>query len=422
MHFSSRGRTTCRAGTSSTSWPGILRSRWWPMCASFLAQIRARRRWSLHAGFALAPDTNIGGTSEERFIDIGGLPFRRDAEELTTSGIGVSAWTGGEYQLPAKSTGFDCAAAATFGDATTPAASSIEWLLSGHVGPRWFVGANSEISVLATVQRKLVWERAGPSTPLAGGSRLAADSPDGSTGFVQASWQDRQHRTRTYLDGPVADVSLNGSWVVTPTMRANAGLGWGRERPDLERWRHERQWLRAGIEVALPRGYTLGASGELRVDRLRGQLVSRTREAASPAKTARGASASPCTTGPCPGTASARSCRWYTRSGTPTRSCTTTREPAASCESCGCSEACRTSRAACLGAERRPSVIRPRTGLLAGWAIEPASGAWSTYGREPSNSRLSVAAVTGLQHRTQPPHVPLNGLHRSSFAVESAAS
>ena len=49
---------------------------------------------------ALAPDTNIGGTSDERIIhiDIGGqrLPFRRDAEDLTTSGIGVSVWTGGE--------------------------------------------------------------------------------------------------------------------------------------------------------------------------------------------------------------------------------------------------------------------------------------------------------------------------------------
>ena len=60
----------------------------------FLAEIRARQRWTLLAGFALAPDTNIGGTSGERiiYIDIGGqrLPFRRDAQDLTTSGIGVS--------------------------------------------------------------------------------------------------------------------------------------------------------------------------------------------------------------------------------------------------------------------------------------------------------------------------------------------
>ena len=66
----------------------------------FLSQIRARRRWNLHMGFALAPDTNIGGTSNERIIYIFGLPFRRDAESLTTSGVGLSVWGGGEYQHP----------------------------------------------------------------------------------------------------------------------------------------------------------------------------------------------------------------------------------------------------------------------------------------------------------------------------------
>ena len=66
----------------------------------FLSEIRARRRWSLRAGFALAPDTNIGGTSAERIIYINNLPFTRDQAELTTSGIGVSVWGGWEYQHP----------------------------------------------------------------------------------------------------------------------------------------------------------------------------------------------------------------------------------------------------------------------------------------------------------------------------------
>ena len=72
--------------------------------------IRARKRWSLRLGAtALAPpnDTNIGAGSDERIIYINTvagqphLPFRRDQEELTTSGIGVSAWLGGEYQYAA---------------------------------------------------------------------------------------------------------------------------------------------------------------------------------------------------------------------------------------------------------------------------------------------------------------------------------
>ena len=66
----------------------------------FLSQIRARRRWNMHMGVAVAPDTNIGASSNERFIYIFGLPFRRDAESLTTSGVGFSVWGGGEYQHP----------------------------------------------------------------------------------------------------------------------------------------------------------------------------------------------------------------------------------------------------------------------------------------------------------------------------------
>ncbi|MCY4441422.1 MAG: tetratricopeptide repeat protein, partial [Deltaproteobacteria bacterium] len=42
----------------------------------FLSQIRARRRWNMHMGVAVAPDTNIGASSNERFIYIFGLPFR----------------------------------------------------------------------------------------------------------------------------------------------------------------------------------------------------------------------------------------------------------------------------------------------------------------------------------------------------------
>ena len=84
------------------------------------------------------------------------------------------------------------------------------------------------------------------------------------TARLRASWHDRKYRTRTYLDGPAADVSLGGAVVITPTVRANGALGWGRERPDTERWRHERRLVRLGVSVALPRGFTVGASAEYR--------------------------------------------------------------------------------------------------------------------------------------------------------------
>ena len=65
----------------------------------FLNIMRARKRWSLRVGASLLPDTNIGAGSDERiiYIPIGGrlLPFVRDQEGLTSSGVGISAWLGG---------------------------------------------------------------------------------------------------------------------------------------------------------------------------------------------------------------------------------------------------------------------------------------------------------------------------------------
>ena len=232
----------------------------------FLAEIRARRRWTLHAGFALAPDTNIGGTSDERIIhiDIGGqrLPFRRDAENLTTSGIGVSVWTGGEYQYPLGD-GVRLRAGANLSRRDYAGSRFDQTFVSGHAGPRWLMDGNSDASVLASVQRR--WSAGAPNYD-ALGARVEAGHrfTRRVTANAQVSWHDRRYRTRTLLDGPVMDLSLGGTWVVAPTVRADAGLGWGRERPEAERWRHERRWLRAGVTVALPRGFTVGGSGELR--------------------------------------------------------------------------------------------------------------------------------------------------------------
>ena len=232
----------------------------------FLSQIRARRRWDLHAGFALAPDTNIGAGSDERiiYINVGGarLPFSRDAEDLTTSGIGLSLWTGGEYQYPLGE-GLRLRAGGNVSRREYEGNQFDQTFVSGHAGPRWLLGRNTEASVLASVQRR--WSAGAPDHD-ALGVRLEAGRrfTRRVTVNARASWHDRSYRTRTYLDGPVVDASLSGVWVLTPTVRADAALGWGRERPETERWRHERRWVRAGASVALPRGFTVGASAEFR--------------------------------------------------------------------------------------------------------------------------------------------------------------
>ena len=57
-----------------------------------------------------------------------------------------------------------------------------------------------------------------------------------------------------------------------------AALGWGRERPETKCWRHERRWVRCGVTVAFPRGFTVGASAEYRETDYGGNWFPRTAE------------------------------------------------------------------------------------------------------------------------------------------------
>ena len=229
---------------------------------NFLAEIQARRRWTLHGGLALAPDTNIGATSEERIIYISGLPFERDAAELSTSGVGLSAWLSGEYQYPLGDRR-RLRAGADISRRDYAGSRFDQTFVSLHGGPRWLVGANAEASMLASVQRR--WT-AGDQLYDALGVRFESGRrfTRRVTANAWASVHDRSYRAQTHLDGPVADFILGGTWILSSTFRADAAIGWGQERPDQERWRHERQWLRLGVSVALPLGFTVGGSGEMR--------------------------------------------------------------------------------------------------------------------------------------------------------------
>ena len=118
----------------------------------FLGQIRARKRWTFRVGMALAPDSNIGGGSDERIIYIGGLPFRRDQQELTSSGIGLSAWAGGEYEYPLEER-WRLRAGADISRREYKKNEFDRMSVSAHLGPRWLIGRYTEASLLSQVQR-----------------------------------------------------------------------------------------------------------------------------------------------------------------------------------------------------------------------------------------------------------------------------
>ena len=229
----------------------------------FLAEIRARRRWTMYLGAAMSPDSNIGGASDEQIIYINDLPFRRDAEELTTSGIGVSVWTGGEYQYPLGDRlrlrlGGDLSRQDYGGSKFDQTSASV------HAGPRWLVHRDTEVSLVGNARRR--WTGTSPSNDDLG-ARVEARHRLTPRIRVngRASWYRRDNRTRDFLDGPILDFTLGGSWVILPILRADGAAGYARERPKSERWRNASRWLRLGASVALPLGFNVGGSGELRM-------------------------------------------------------------------------------------------------------------------------------------------------------------
>ena len=243
----------------------------------FLNRIRARKRWSLNLGMAVAPDTNIGAGSDERiiYIDINGqpLPFRRNQEELTTSGIGVSAWLGGEYQYPLGDPGagpgaspWRLRAGGNLSRREYRESQFDQMTLTGHVGPRWLIGRTSEVSLLLSGLHQ--WTGSGIEEPshhdigfrVEGRHRMSPRT----TVNARLSWHRRKYDEQDHRDGPNTDISVGAGWLASQTLRIDAGLGWGRERTEAERWRNSRRWVRLGATAILPWGFTVGGSGALR--------------------------------------------------------------------------------------------------------------------------------------------------------------
>ena len=231
----------------------------------FLDAIRARKRWSLSVGAALLPDSNIGSGSTERVIFINGLPFRRDADELTTSGIGVSAWLGGEYQYP-LSERWRLRLGGDLSRRDYEASAFDETTLKGRLGPRWLIGRAGEISLLLSGLRH--WTGSGLEEPshhdiglrVQGRARLGRQI----TANARASWHRRNHDRQDRRDGSTVEASFGTRWVASPTVRIDWTLGWSRERTEARHWRNSRFWARLGATATLPWGFTVGGSGMLR--------------------------------------------------------------------------------------------------------------------------------------------------------------
>ena len=234
----------------------------------YLAEMRARRRWTAYAGLSIAPDSNLGAASESETIYIYDLPFRRHGDVGATSGVGAILWGGGEYQYPLGDR-LGLRAGADVAQREYAGADFDQTFVSLHAGPRWLVDADTEGSLLMSASRR--WTAGRPqSHDLGGRLELAHRFAPRLTARGYASWHRRTYRESKYLDGPLLALSASTMWVASPTVRADATVGYGRERPGSVPWRNATRWARAGVSVALPLGFTLGGSGEMRWTRYLG--------------------------------------------------------------------------------------------------------------------------------------------------------
>ena len=138
--------------------------------------------------------------------------------------------------------------------------------VAGHVGPRWLIGRTSEISLLLSGVHH--WTGSGLEEPSHHDIGLRVEGMHRinprTTLNARVSRHERRYDKDTHRDGPATNLSVGVGWVASPTLRIDAGLGWGRERPELERFRHTSRRVQLGATAALPWGFTVGGSGTLR--------------------------------------------------------------------------------------------------------------------------------------------------------------
>ena len=120
------------------------------------------------------------------------------------------------------------------------------------------------MSLLATASRQWLG-----SHPYADefGARLELDRRLGPTVWARgtAAYRQRDHHLgRDFLGGPVVDFTATFAWTPAPVLRVHMTVGYEQHDAASEHWRNLSRWVRVGTSLALPLGFTLGTSAQMR--------------------------------------------------------------------------------------------------------------------------------------------------------------
>ena len=234
----------------------------------FLGAIRARKRWSVRFGMALAPDSNLGARTDGRTILIdtqfGRLPFTYSGD-TPSSGIGLAMWAGGEYQHPlgGPRSAWRLRAGGIVSRREYQSDAFDRMFVGAHLGPRWLISPRTEASLLAST--RLSWLSDEPDfhdygLRFEGRRRLTPLL----SATLDASWHERRHPGRADFNGPLVDLAAGLGWAALPILRLETAAGWAMQRTKQENQRNSSRWVRAGATGLLPWGFTVGGSGTVR--------------------------------------------------------------------------------------------------------------------------------------------------------------
>ena len=232
----------------------------------FLIAIRDRRRWTASFGFSIVPDSNVGSRSDDRTIEVQvlgqTLPFHRSASDLPGSGIGVSAWAGWEHVRPLGD-GLQLQTGGSISRTEYKGSRFDRMSLSAHLGPRWLVGNETEVGLFAVATQR--WVGSSPDHHDLG-LRLEVDHrlSHRMSADLRISRLERHDHGDAKEGGPVTDLSLGTRYLLTPTLQAVVSLGWSREHPARVSYRNTTRRVLGGLNAALPGGWTVGATAQLR--------------------------------------------------------------------------------------------------------------------------------------------------------------
>lgn len=222
----------------------------------FLDRIRARRVWAFNFNFALAPDSNVNAATNDREIEIGGLPFTLSEDARESSGIGVEMRMGGRFDVPINNQ-LRLRQRASYRVLEYEGGEFDDQTISLSGGPVYRFGRN-EVSATVLFSRRYFAGRDYNRTYGVRGdvSRRLTDRVEAAIG---AQLFQADHDEVTSLDGPRGEVSLSGIFALTPQSFLRGVTAVNREKADDATQSNWSLFTALGYFVELPLGFNVYA-------------------------------------------------------------------------------------------------------------------------------------------------------------------